>query len=80
MFYVSYISNKKEGIKSSDFRVFHSIVRVQSLKVDKIQGRIPEAFLKLWSFKGGTFAQVLVGHGVGVGSEDSWQMMKHKVY
>lgn len=80
MFYVSYISNKKEDVKSSDFQVFHSIVRVQNLKVDKIQGRIPEAFPKLWSSKGGTFLHVLVGHGVGVGSEDSWQMMKHRVY
>ena len=59
---------KKEGVKSSDFQVFHSIVRVQNLKVDKIQGRVPEAFPKFWSFKGGTFL-----HGIGGAWCGSWQ-------
>ena len=68
--FMSVISHikKKEGVKSSDFQVFHSIVRVQNLKVDKIQGRVPEAFPKFWSFKGGTFL-----HGIGGAWCGSWQ-------
>ena len=69
---MSIISQKKKkgGVKGTNSRILHSVVRLQNPKLDKIQGRLPRASPKLWSFKGGIFLCVLVGHDVGVCSED----------